>query len=344
MTRTISFLTSGAALFLLLAACSGSDGSEGGGGACAEYANALVSYAERCSDGAASLGYERARFEAACARALAAPGVTNLAGQIAACSKKISSATSCDGEELSCEDLTGGTLEDGAACADGYQCKGGACLTEANSNCGKCAARAPIGGKCTRSSDCVEGASCNATSDTGKCVAIKIAKAGEECFGSGDEDVRCDKGLRCSFGAGKATCKAPGGAGSDCTSRSDCSGDLRCVDKKCATGLGEGAACSGFDECAKGLDCGTDKKCARIVYVKAGETCDLTHRCERGSCKGSSITGNPDGIEVTPGKCVDPLPDGAACTVDGPEDAPGCDVFADCTGGKCTLVDPAQCK
>lgn len=341
MKRATTILTLSGLVLLLLAACSESSGSEGGGGACTEYFNALVSYTDRCGDGTTSvLANTRARFETICARGLVAPGATNLAAQLSACSKQVADAP-CTGE-FDC-DVTGGTLDDGAACGEDYQCKGGACNTEPGSSCGKCAQRIAIGGECTRSSRCVEGASCIfGGRETGKCVAVKIAKVGERCSSSSDEIVHCDTGLTCSFGSGEPTCKAPGGAGSDCRSRSECASDLRCVKDKCAAGLPEGADCE-LNECAKGLACSREKKCAPVVLVKVGDECDATRRCDRGSCKGQSFTTGPDGTTITPGKCVDPLRDGAACTEDSRE-APDCDTFAKCVGGKCTLPDPAQCK
>jgi len=348
MKRATGLVTSGGVFLFLLVACSGSGGSEGGGGTCAQYVSALRSYFDRCGDGTSSsvLTNASARLEAACNRGLTAPGATNMAAQIAACTQKVQAA-SCDGaDDFDCE-LTGGTLEDGAPCGESYQCKGGACRTAPGETCGKCAQRVPIGGDCTSSSECVEGAGClQGSGDTGKCVAEKIAKAGEKCSGEGGELVRCDAGLSCSFTGGELTCKAPGAAGADCSSRLDCLNDLRCVKGKCADGLAEGGDCTFGSECAKGLDCSRDKKCARVVYVKAGEECDSTRRCERGSCRGMQVTLGPNGTtEVKPGKCVDPLPDGAACSESSEdEDAPSCDVFAECIGGKCTVVDPATCK
>lgn len=341
MKRATSLVTSGGVLLFLLAACSGSGGSEGGGGTCAQYVSAVVSYYDRCSGVGTELTSARARFEAACTRAIAAPGATNVAGQLSACIQKLQGASCNDSEELDCE-ITGGTLEDGAPCGERYQCKGGACLKDPGASCGKCAQRSPIGGACKSSGDCVDDATCVTTDGSGKCVAVKIAKAGEDCMGTRGEAVRCDSGLRCSTDTNGRTCKPAGAAGADCTSRLDCANELKCVNKKCAAGLAEGADCN-LDECGQGLECNKDKKCARIVYVKAGEECDATRRCERGSCNGASIEAGPGGTVVKPGKCVDPLPDGAACNAED-EDAPSCDVFAECVGGKCTVDDPAQCK
>ena len=353
MTR---LLTSGGALsclLVVLAACDGGssggeNGGGGGSGACAEYVNALVAYADRCGDvPVPALTNTRDRLQAACARALTAPGATNVAGQVSACARAISSATCGGMADADCE-LTGGTLEDGAACGESYQCKSGACKTEPSSSCGKCAPRAAIGEPCTGdgSYECVDGAECLSDSSSGgKCVAVKIAKAGEACSAPG-EIVRCETGLECSFEGNTPVCTAPGGAGADCDSSGDCQSDLRCIANKCAAPLAAGAECK-FDECGKGLGCSTEKKCAPYVAMKAGEACDLTRVCERGHCAGLQFGpgSEPGELAVVPGKCVDPLPDGAACTDDDEDDnAARCDIFAECIGGKCTPADPAQCK
>lgn len=353
MKRTTSLLTSGGvvtSVLLLLAACDGgaggANGGGGGGGACAEYVNAVAAYFTRCGDGAPeTFTHGRDRLEAACSRALNAPGTTNMAAQVTACAQAVSAASCEAASDINCE-FTGGTLDDGAACGEHYQCKGGSCETEANTNCGKCAPRVAVGASCTRSSRCVEGAECLVESgESGKCVTVKIANAGESCANEPDEIVECDKGLYCAFGTAEPTCIAPGGAGASCESRAGCQADLKCIDGKCAAGLAEGAECT-FDECGAGLGCGTDKKCARIIVAQAGEDCDALRRCARGSCRGVSVTTGADGApEIKPGKCVDPLPDGADCSEnDADEDAVPCDLFAECVAGKCTVVDPGQCK
>ena len=303
MKRTTRLLTSAGVLsgvFLLLAACDGSSGgSAGGGGTCAQYVSALVAYVDRCGDGASTArGDARVRLEAACVRGLAAPGAPpNVDAQIASCTQKISAA-SCDAPgEFDCE-ITGGTLDDGAPCGEHYQCKSGACATEPGASCGKCTPKVAVGGDCTSSNQCVDGAKCNFTSsDGGKCRAVKLAKAGEKCGSTDGEEIDCEPGLNCSFESGDPTCKARGPAGADCGSRLDCLSGLTCVGGKCAAGLAEGAACT-FGECGKGLECGRDKKCARIVFVKSGEECDTTRRCERGSCRGSSTELGPEGTVV----------------------------------------------
>jgi hypothetical protein len=352
-------LAASSILLFVLTGCPGSGGSSsgtgGGGGVCSDYFNALIAYSDRCQGTTGSIESVRGRFEDICGKALGAPGASNLSGQIASCSSTISTLT-C-GEDLDCVEGAG-EFADGTACGEGYQCKSSFCKkADSEATCGTCAARVAIDAPCAggSSNECVENARCVTSSSTGgACRAIKLAKAGEPCSSStGTEVVECDKGLNCFFTPGGATgasspvCRAPAGDGQDCSSRSDCTTGLTCVKNKCGQPLAEGAACESISgsECAKGFGC--DKTCKRIVKVKAGEECDLVRQCERGNCRGQSFTSGPTGTTFTPGKCTDPLPDGAACTKRGADDKEppaSCDVFAECIAGKCTVPDPASCK
>ncbi len=347
MTRRARLLSSCGVLsfvLLVLAACGGEVEGGGGGGPCTEYVNALMAYAERCdTHPMSSQPHLRPRLEAACARSAAAPGVTNLAVQLSACAHQISAASCKNLNELAC-DLTGGTLDDDTPCGQGYQCKSGACKQEPGATCGTCAPRVPIGGACSRPLLCVDGADCvNDQNHRGTCVPVRMAGAGEKCGPSPAESVRCETGLLCLFAGGESVCTAPGGAGAACLSSNDCEGDLTCVGGKCGPALGEGAACHS-SECGKGLACSVDSKCARIITVKAGEPCDRVRRCERGACEGLTYPAGsrPGEIRIVPGRCVDPLPDGAACSKG--EGGPPCDYSAECIDGVCTPSDPARCK
>jgi len=97
--------------------------------------------------------------------------------------------------------------------------------------------------------------------------------------------------------------------------------------------------------CATGLACDpVAKKCAAIVYNATGTDCDdIVRRCERGRCEGEKISSTDGTTTVTPGKCTEPLADGATCDVKATT-GPRCDEFASCIGGKCTLPDANACK
>ncbi len=350
-------------MLVALTGCPGSGGSSSGDGdTCAGYFNALASYANRCEgSSSATLESSRSRFQDLCNKALAAPGATNLASTLSSCTAQVNTAT-CGANDLDC-DTAPGAFADGTPCGESYQCQSAFCKRPSDTLCGTCAPRIPIGGDCASgsSSECVEGARCvssttgsgTGTTTTQKCVAIKIAKAGEACSSKSGEAIECDKGLSCFFSqsgstpSNAAVCRAPAGTGGDCFTRSDCTSGLVCTKNKCSAPLGEGAACSG-SECAQGLAC-DEKVCKTIVFVKGGEACGGARRCERGSCRGQSVQTTPGGgTTVTPGKCIDPLPDGAACKTGGSsssaEPQASCDTFARCIAGTCQVPDPSQCK
>jgi hypothetical protein len=324
-------------LVIAFAACS-DNATSGGGGACADYSNAVISYLERCEPsipgGDANL---RARYTQVCNLAVAAPGA-NFGAGISECIQKTNAAT-CD-DFPACAPTTG-TLENGAACAHGYQCKSGACPHTSGGRCGTCADKSAIGDDCSGDDDCVDGAACNfGSADRGKCVALTEAGEGESCNQSTQNSIaRCKAGLVCNA---QLKCATRGAAGAACASSSDCANDLKCVDKKCGDGVAEGGACTN-DECAKGLSCSfADDKCVKQKTVNAGEVCDDTRRCARGACKGYDVKYDNGKWDVTPGTCVDPLADGADCSND--ENAPPCDAFAECIDGTCKFPDPASCK
>ncbi|MCA9583736.1 MAG: hypothetical protein KC657_00085 [Myxococcales bacterium] len=340
-----ALLASGA----LVVACSSSTGNGGSSasGACDAYFDAVFSPSTKC--GRTSLNVApsqqadvRARFNSVCEKALAAPGQGITAAFLSDCASKLQAAPcGADFDEICAQPA--GSLENGAACGDDTQCKSKECKKASGTACGKCEAQAAIGQPCDpRSSNCVDGASC-VTKDgtTGTCEASPKLKEGEVCFDPSKPSSglgNCASGLRCAIGAASAPAKcAPrGAAGADCSSSGDCLTELTCVDKKCAPPPGEGAACATGTRCASGLACdATAKKCAPIVYGKAGDVCDsATKRCERGSCERVGDTAT--------GKCVDPIPDGGPCGA--PNETRECDVLASCIDGKCQLPDAAQCK
>jgi hypothetical protein len=346
MTRPTTLLGVSLSSLLLvttLAACPGSD--DGGGGSCGDYTDALVGYLDRCSGGeGAPLETARARFTGVCNRAIAAPGASNLAAQLASCTQTF--ATTACGQDIECGNQAG-TLENGAPCGQGYQCKSGACGKASGAACGTCSDRVAIGGDCSGGKRCVDNATCvirgSDTAPTTVCEAVTIAKVGESCASMGSAGrVRCAANLACASGPTGDVCRERGPAGTACSSRSECAEGLICQGETCAASLTEGAACTAND-CARGLECDeTSKKCVRIVFVTGGQECDYVRRCARGECQGRERTTAGATVTVKPGKCVDPIPDGSPCTPG--EDAPPCDVFAKCVNGFCSVEDPSQCK
>lgn len=353
MTLKPLLLSSAALTALLVAACSSTTGSSGGSStsACNEYFDVVFAPAARCGSGVTVAPSEearvRARFVSVCEKALTAPGQGITAAFLTDCSAKLKAAPCGSDFEDLCKPPAG-TLENGAACGDDSQCKSRECKKASGTACGKCEARIAVGQPCDiQTQACVEGAVCSTKSGSGVCESQgPKLKEGEVCFDPtkpGSSLGQCDTGLRCNLenvgpNAEPAKCAPRGGVGAACTSAAECRTELTCVDKKCAAPPGEGAACTPGSRCATGLACdATARKCAKIVYAKAGEVCDLSgpRRCEKGSCK------PPAGGDSITGTCADPIPDGAACKADGEDQ---CDVLASCIEGKCQIPDASQCK
>ncbi|MBX3223027.1 MAG: hypothetical protein KF795_21120 [Labilithrix sp.] len=312
--------------------------------ACSVYLDALVERDARCSSREMSAA-SRARYEQLCENNLAAPGVVDGSASLARCADATRS-TACD-REPECE-VDPGELPGGAACGIDAQCQSASCVKSGSDSCGTCAEHAPVGAPCDRL-ECVEGSRCVLLpGGETKCVALSIRKAGESCL---EETSACDKGLRCvTDESAKATCLPLGEAGAACEENTACADGLRCIRLKCAAPLAEGVPCLVVrDECEVGLGCDrTERTCRKIVDVAAGAACDpLTRRCAQGICQGSSITGDERNAVITPGTCVEPLADGAACKergAPGHAESPPCDAPAACIAGKCALPDPSQCK
>jgi hypothetical protein len=350
LRRLSASLVTTTLLLLALTGCPSSDADANAGTsgptACSSYVDAIAERETRCFSKEVS-ATSRARREELCEKTLGAPGVVNGSVALARCVEEIRS-TDCDATPA-CE-VSPGELPGGAACGVDAQCQSASCVKSGSNTCGVCAERAPVGAPCDRL-ECVEGARCVLLPDNAtKCVALTIREAGESCM---EETVTCGKGLRCvtdESSTSKATCLPLGEAGAACEESTACADGLRCIRLKCAAPLAEGTPCIVVrNECEVGLACDqTERTCKKIVKVDAGEACDdLTRRCARGTCLGSSITGDERNVVVTSGTCVEPLPDGATCTERG---APGhteslpCEEPAACIAGKCTVPDPSQCK
>lgn len=325
----------GSVLLVTLAACPGS--MDRASETCGRYADAYAERLVRCTVGAPALGDARARLIGLCERASAAPGSPpDLAAKLTTCAEA-NRERGC-AASVQCERVVG-TLEDGAPCADGYQCKTGACAHPQGSSCGTCAPPAPVGARCRRD-ECAPGATCELSADgEGTCVlAAAVARAGETCR-SDRGVVRCDDGLVCSTDA-DFTCQPLGREGATCSSGVECADGLRCASRVCAPRLTEGAACTTNGDCAAGLGCDVAARtCRTPTAAQLGEPCDHgTRLCASGSCEGAVYQSDR---AVTAGTCVEPLPEGAACNLSGSR---RCAIDAECVAGACTTYDPLACR
>jgi hypothetical protein len=169
-----------------------------------------------------------------------------------------------------------GTLEDGAPCGSGYQCKTGSCFRTTDSGalalCGVCSARVPAGSDCT--------------------------------------NANCQGGLLCAGGK----CKPLADSGAACGDAQPCKPNLQCANGKCQLPLGAGAACTpeaggaadGCDEtqllfCVAGA-------CAPVRYAAVGAACGVDPAAkQRVSCTGGSCS------SASAGTCVADLKEGDPC-------------------------------
>jgi hypothetical protein len=337
---------------VVVVACSSgsSSGSSSAGGACAEYVAAQREGAQACGKYIVAPGREAelsARLEKECTLVSSAPGSGITPTALVACAAKMRAAC---GDDDACEDiLVAGTLADGAACGADTQCASGDCKSSSTTanRCGVCVARVAIGGACggADAGNCVKGASCATKGGTtGTCVARTVLAEGDVCFDPAkpaSAPASCGEGLVCNQdGSNTSTvvkCTKRGGAGSSCISESDCLEALTCLNATCGSPGPIGTSCTTSSQCANAVCSSDTKKCVAVEWVAAGGACDsIVRRCTRGSCSQSGSG---------PGTCIDPLPDGAACTVDSSATAARCDRYASCVNGTCQIFDPTTtCK
>jgi hypothetical protein len=162
------------------------------------------------------------------------------------------------------------------------------------------------------------------------------------------------------------------------SSTSECVADAYCdnATSKCTAKLGAGSACTSVSQCKSPLICGSNKQCKQPAMGGAGANCDPTEsqtcnslmglECDKTSkkCVASPTPGPGQqcGLLQTDGgtvfafycsggaKCVDhtsgpntcmlPVADGASCTL---TDGPLCLFPAECVAGKCTLPNSTSC-
>lgn len=358
--RFLSAVTFAAAAASAALACSSNNDGGGTGGACQSYANALVAYEQRCTGDIdpSQQSAIAARYAQLCTGALSLPGVPDISSQLSTCASNLGSAAcnASTNQVDGCDIETNGTLDDGAACAIGTECKSGDCQISTSGldddggaapTCGKCKAAVADGADCSNGGVCVTGDTCVYSSQDGGFSGVCQKKtapggAGATCTTADD----CKSPNYCSFGTNETgTCTAPAASGETCGSNNECAAGLVCTgqtSRTCGQPVGEGGACfSG--ECAAGLACDySSNTCAKIQFGAAGATCDgVTLRCSRGECKIAATSGGDGGSVPTTGVCPTIIADGQPC--DDTSTTTTCDEFASCVNGTCVLV-PAACK
>lgn len=256
----------------------------------------------------------KTRMALSCEPIVGAPGAGSTASVLSACAGALGSVACGDlltnGTADACKPH-GGSIANGNACGDDWQCQSGRCKKDPSSGCGTCGPRASSGGTCASNADCQFGLVCAAGTKT--CVAL--APIGSSCDGGHP----CAIGASCvgASSGSSGTCRATAEAGAACDPQA-----------KNAPGC----------DLLQGLYCDpTSKTCRTIAFAGAGGTCGYANgaftTCRDGAvCKvGSGDTG----------ACIAPAADGASCDA---SNGPGCLAGAACIGGICRLEDPASCR
>jgi hypothetical protein len=179
-----------------------------------------------------------------------------------------------------------GTLEAGAPCGSGYQCKTGSCSrTEL---CGTCSPRVPTGSDCTQA-NCQSGLLCAA----GTCKAL--SDVGAAC---GDAQP-CKPSLECVTGK----CQPPLGAGAACTPATASADVLSCDAAQllyCVAGT-----CTGVRYAEVGQSCGLDGASKQLVAC-TGSSCssETAGTCVADRKEGEACASDGPPCEV-PLSCID---------------------------------------
>ncbi len=233
----------------------------------------------------------------------------------------------CDDGGACCQGFCSSTLQvyapgvctapqpDGAFCTEGAQCASGACT---DSICGAAPVCTPTGAECWDDDACCTGI-CTFDpnqNDVGACVV-----SSPQCQALG---AACVLGAECCSGA----CSGQGGATgacveagpscddqpAECWSSTECCAGTFCsytgfdyTPGQCMPRLPDGAWCASAQWCASG-HC-VDAQCVPAQCGAAGDDCYWGGDCCTGLCSNS-------GQAYVPGKCFEPLSEGATCEAD----------------------------
>ena len=207
----------------------------------------------------------------------------------------------------------GGTVGNGMACGDDWQCASGRCNIPDNATCGVCADRAAGGAACPNKTD---------------------------------DD--CEFGLVC---ADNMICVVPGVAGASCDANHPCASPLVCNGATVTGGLGTcaaggalGAPCTDDQSCSiiDGLWCTREmnRTCAKVGAAEAGMRCGFLSVSEFTLCKGGGPGGGCNvGAGMLMGTCPRLAMPGEPCSATTPCKAGGKSVNA-----LCTVREPAACR
>ncbi len=195
-------------------------------------------------------------------------------------------AASTNCDEIPCE-LPYGIAKAGTDCGSDSQCASDVCIIEFGNVCGTCDDALPGGSDCSDGTSCAAGLMC----EKNKCTKIIEAHLGEAC--------------------------GPDGA--------ICAGTMACSKGKCAQVPSKAQEPCLNGVCGLGFYCNNKDKCASYGYVKVGDACGDSKRCEKGECSN--------------GKCKAPAAISEACG-----NGTYCDAHLVCREGTCAVDDPTWCS
>ena len=248
--------------------------------------------------------------ESGCMRVMAS-ATTGLTASIAAqCTETLTGAGCADvvapGGPADCRPR-GGTVEDGGACGDDWQCRSGHCTVPAGSACGVCSPLVGAGQTCTTRADCEADLICSG-GDAQICTAL--SETGAQC-GEGQPCRLPDVCRYASATATSGTCGAPAGPG-----------------EPCETGV---TPC----DLLEGLFCNPSTlRCQNIELAPVGSACGLIDGMAVGCQAGRCVT--DAGLT---GTCAPLAENGTPCSAEEP-----CRPGSRCVNGLCTIVDPGSCE
>lgn len=299
---------------------------------------------ERCAEetSPSEVVATRSRYVANCVAELSLTGTSRTAAHVESCATALAKLPCGTIVEFVPECTTKpGSLENGAACNAGAQCRTGICdygALDAAKTCGVCTAPLDEGASCTpKTSLCPAGTVCVGSLEAvtiTTCKRVSYAEPNAPC----GPDVFCQPGYLCvktSTDAHAPTCNPRFGPGVYCGDKDEvCEETSFCeqTTNKCALRPTQGEACDGQHPCSNGFGCSkTTATCAPLTFVAPGESCGGNVACQQGVC------GQGTGTQT----CPPVVEDGNSCLE---EAHMTCRAPATCTNGKCVMPTTGACR
>jgi hypothetical protein len=241
-------------------------------------------------------------YQGACEAGLAAPQTGNTPALVMQCGDGLGAMTCA--QFLSSSNIApcfpqGGTITDGGACSDSWQCQSGRCTVTDPAQCGTCVPQAALGEPCT-GIVCGDNLVCSATEPGG---TTTVCTTPVDLGGACNDGAVCSLNATCS-GATHTCTKLPA-AGASCDPSAvyfcDPAGPLAYCDQ-------------------------TTSKCVASTVVAPGSACDPSGVAD--TCAGVCLAS----ADASAGTCTSTVPLGGAC---GPGDL--CASAYPCTDGVCAL-------